>query len=92
MLITKLGFVKPSFVAIYSYVGGSDYIAGPYNITIAPGLIRVPFIVNISKDYELDDSEYFNLAIVQTRLLSSNRVTLGSPNQTEVIIIDNAGE
>ena len=74
------------------YVGGNDYIAGPYNITIAPGLTRVPFIVNISKDYELDDSEYLNLAIVPTRLLSSNRVALGLPNQTEVIITDNIGE
>ena len=78
---------------LYSYTGGEDYTSGPYNITFPAGQTRVTFTVNINQDNELDDSEYFNLAIKQTRLLSSNRVTVvaDTRRQTKVIIMDSTG-
>ena len=78
-------------IHISSYTGGKDYTTGPYNVTFAAGQTHAPVIVNINKDNEVDDSEYFNLAIKQTRLLSSNRVciTTGILSQTRVIIMDN---
>ena len=69
---------------------GVDYDSGPYAVTFPAGVTSVPFDVPINNDNILESNEQFQLRIVPKSL--PDRVTVSSPSQTIVSIIDNDGE
>ena len=71
-------------------VGGSDYDAGPYNITIPAGKIHVLFNITITNDNMHEEIEWFELYILTTQDLL-NRIYFGKNLTTNISIEDNDG-
>ena len=71
-------------------VGGSDYDAGPYNITIPAGKIHVPFNITIMNDNMHEEIEWFELYIPTTQNLP-DRIYFGKNLTTNSSIDDNDG-
>ena len=65
-----------------------DYQSGPYNVTFTAGEISTILYIPIRNDSVLEEDETFIIDIIRT---SFNRITIGSPYQTTVTIIDNEG-
>ena len=64
-----------------------DYDSGPYTVTFAAGVTRVPFNVPITDDMTLEGNENFMLTINETSLPGD--ITRGTPGEATVIIVDN---
>ena len=71
-------------------VGGSDYDAGPYNITIPAGKIHVLFNVTIMNDNMHEEIEWFELYIPTTQELPEG-IYFGENLTTNISIEDNDG-
>jgi len=69
---------------------GIDYDSGPFNLTIPAGETSYQFSIEIINDNVLESFEFFNLTINPLSLPA--KVSVGNPNQTVVIIIDNDGK
>ena len=69
-------------------IGGSDYDAGPYNITIPAGKIRVLFNITIMNDNTHEEIEWFELYIPTTQDLP-DRIYYGENSTTNISIEDN---
>ena len=69
-----------------------DYTVGPYYVTFTAGYTSATFDVNITKDNVFEESEYFTLTIVSSKLLDRKKVyvTRDNRSQTKVIIIDDS--
>ena len=65
-----------------------DYISGPYTVTFPAGMTRVPFNIPINNDDILEGNENFMLTIDPTSLPPTG-VTVGTPDQAIVTIVDN---
>ena len=63
-----------------------DYGSGPYTVTFPAGTTRVPFNVSINNDDILEDNEDFMLTINPSSVPTG--VTVGSPDQATVTIVD----
>ena len=71
-----------------NFVGGKDYNpSGPYNVIIPSGKNDVTFSVTITDDNIREESETFDLIIVESSL--PNGVTSSNPKTTTVTIMDN---
>ena len=66
-------------------------MAGPYSITFLSGNIRVPFDVAIVDDSILESDENFILTVDPSSLTNS-RVTVGSPSDSTITIMDDDGK
>ena len=75
---------------ILLYVGGDDYVPGPFNVTIPAGEISVPFNISIIDDSIFEGNESFNLIIYLQSL--PHRSSLGSGCMALVTIVDDDGE
>ena len=71
-------------LCIYTYVGGSDYDPGPYNLTIPAGNKSLLFTVPLAIDNVVELEEEFELRIDRVSLA----VLIGA-NPTRVVIVDN---
>ena len=71
-------------------VGGSDYDAGLYSITIPAGKIRVLFNITIINDNIREEIEWFELYIPTTQDLL-DRIFFGENLTTNISIEDNDG-
>ena len=63
-----------------------DYGSGPYTVTFPAGVTSVPFNVSIIDDMIFEGNENFILTIDRSSL--PNDVTVGSPDQATVTIVD----
>ena len=63
-----------------------DYGSGPYIVTIPAGVTSVPFDVPITDDDTLEVNENFTFTIDPSTLPTD--VTVGSPDQATVTIVD----
>ena len=70
-------------------IGGEDYTAGPYSVTIPPNMTEVSFNVNITGDNLLENNETLKLSLSSSTL--PDRVTV-DPSEVTVTIIDNDGK
>ena len=68
------------------YIGGDDYIVGPYFVTIHAGETNGSFEIFIIDDKMLESDESFDLNIDINTL--PDDVTLGSSGSVTVIIIN----
>ena len=66
-----------------------DYGSGPYIVTIPAGMTRVPFDVPITDDGIQEGNEDFMLTINPSL---PTGVTVGSPDQATVTIVDDEGK
>lgn len=66
-------------------------MAGPYSITFLSGNFRVPFDVAIVDDSILESDENFILTVDPSSLTNS-RVTVGSPSDSTITIMDDDGK
>ena len=69
-----------------------DYVSGPYTVTFPAGMTSVPFDIAINDDMIFEGNEDFILTIDPASLPTDVSVTVGSPNQTTVTIVDNDGK
>ena len=69
---------------------GIDYDSGPFNLIIPAGGTSYQFSIEIINDNILESFEIFNLTINPLSLPTN--VSVGNPNQTMVLIIDNDGK
>ena len=67
-----------------------DYGSGPYTVTFPAGATSVPFNVSINDDTILEGDEDFMLTIDPSSLPPTG-VTVGSPDQATVTIVDDEG-
>ena len=65
---------------------GSDYVPGPYNVTIPAGHTSVSFDVPIIDDNILEDNENFSLVIIPESL--PNLLSHGNPSMATMIIVN----
>ena len=65
-----------------------DYGSGPYTVTFPAGITMVLFDIPINDDMIFEGNENFTLTIVPTSLPPTG-VTVGSPDQATVTIVDN---
>ena len=65
------------------FTGGSDYEAGPYNVTIPKGEMSAELCINITNDEELEDDEAFIIHINEAA-----DVVLNKSVETTVTILD----
>jgi len=73
------------------YVGGIDYDAGPYNVTVPAEKTEVTFSVTIHNDTILERTESFTLSI-NSRFFETDRILIGNTNSSLVIINDTSGK
>ena len=66
---------------------GSDYDAGPYNVTFPAGKTHASFNITITDDTLVEGEENFTLSIDQSSLPDS--VSISDHNETTVTILDN---
>ena len=72
-------------------IAGDDYTgSGPFYITFPAGDVNVVFIISISNDDIVEDTETFTLSINPSSLPSD--VTVDDPSQATVTIIDDDSE
>ena len=64
-----------------------DYGSGPYTVTFPAGVTSVPFNVSIIDDMIFEGNEDFMLTIDPSSLIPTG-VTVGSPDQATVTIVD----
>ena len=70
---------------------GSDYMNGPYTITLSAGSTTASFNVSIIDDSVLEsEEEHFTLTINSSSLLSG--VTAGTSNSSRITIMDDEGK
>ena len=67
-----------------------DYISGPYTVTFPAGMTRVPFNITINDDDILEGNENFMLTINPSSVPTG--VTVGTPDQATVTIVDGDGK
>ena len=73
---------------MYNPTGGeTDYISGPFNVTIPAGQTNASFDVTITDDNIYEENEEFILTIDQSSTL--NGVLIGSPDTVMIVIADN---
>lgn len=72
------------FMHAYTYVGGSDYDPGPYNLTIPAGNTSLLFTIPLAIDNIVELVEEFELRIDRVSL-----AVLISAGPTRVVIVDN---
>ena len=65
------------------FAGGSDYEAGPYNVTIPKGEMSAELCINITNDEVLEDDEVFII-----RINKAADLVLMKPVETTVTILD----
>ena len=65
-----------------------DYGSGPYTVTFPAGMTMVSFNIPINDDDILEGSESFMLTIDPNSLPSGGTITVGSPDQATVTIVD----
>ena len=68
------------------FLGGSDYVSGPFEVTIPAGQISISFNVPIVDDTMLEGNENFDLFIVPRSL--PKRVTHSNPSRITITILD----
>lgn len=75
-------------VRIYIYLkgGGRDFSIGSFDITFPAGETIALYNVSINNDNIIEHNETFTISIVPSSL--PNGVTVATPNQTTVTIID----
>ena len=67
----------------------NDYIPrGPFEITFPPGSRRQLYNVTIVDDTKSENSEFFNANVSLARPEDASRVTIGSPYQPLIEILD----
>ena len=66
-----------------------DYVSGPYTVTFSAGMTSVPFNIPINNDNVFEGDENFMLTIDPNSLPNDVSVTVGSPDQATVTIVDN---
>ena len=71
-----------------NFIGGNDYIATSYNITIPSQTTHVLFNISIIDDNILEDTENFTVTIMS----SQPSITVNTPDQTTIIIVDDDGK
>ena len=64
---------------------------GPYTITFLAGSTTASFDVSIVNDNILESDENFTL-IVSSSSISDTRVTVGSPSDSTITIMDDEGK
>jgi len=69
---------------------GSDYVPGPYNVTILAGHTSVSFDVTIIDDNILEDNENFSLVIISESL--PTLFSHGNPSVATIIIMNDDGK
>ena len=69
------------------YVGGMDYVSGPYMVTFEVGMTNGSFNVSIHDDNMLESNEMFNLNINESSL--PDGISVGDIGVTTVTILDN---
>ena len=75
---------------LYVTGGRVDYESGPYTVIIPAEESSIQFDISIVDDDVLEGNERFNLIINSSSL--PNHVTVTTPYQARVIIVDNDGE
>ena len=75
------------YVICHNITGGDDYDSGPYNITFTAGTANNSFTITISDDNAFEDNESFVVTITSLPSI----ITVGSPHQTTVTIVDDDG-
>ena len=83
---------RQCFKTVYLQItgGGVDYDSGPYTVTFSAGETRAPFNISINNDNIFEMNENFALTINGSSLPTG--VTVSTPNETIVTIIDNEGK
>ena len=71
----------------YHVTGGVDYGSGPYTVTFPAGTTMVSFNIPINDDMIFEGNEDFMLTINPSPLPTG--VSVGSPDQATVTIVDN---
>ena len=69
-----------------------DYGSGPYTVTFPAGTTMVQFNVSINDDEIFEGDENFMLTIDPNSLPNDVSVTVGTPDQATVTIVDNDRE
>ena len=69
-----------------------DYVSGPYTVTFPAGMTNVPFDIPINDDNVFEGSETFMLTIDPNSLPNDVSVSVGTPDQATVTIVDNDGK
>ena len=69
-----------------------DYGSGPYSVTFPAGMTSVPFDIPINNDDIVEGNEIFMLTIDPASLPTDVSVTVGSPDQATVTIVDDDGK
>ena len=75
-----------TYIYHHMFTGGSDYEAGPYNVTIPKGERSANYCINITNDEELEMDEAFVIEINVNKLHPD--VVLMQPMETRVTIMD----
>ena len=71
----------------HNITGGDDYDSGPYDITFTAGTTSSSFTITIEDDNTFEDNESFVVTITSLPSI----ITVGSPRQATVTIIDDDG-
>ena len=69
-----------------------DYDSGPYTVTFPAGMTSASFDIPIINDTIFEGNETFMLTIDPASLLTNVDVTVGSPDQATVTIVDDDGK
>ena len=68
------------------FLGNTEFVLGPYSITILAGSTYKDFDVPVNDDYLCESNKTIPLFISTSSL--PDRVSLGDPSEATVIIID----
>ena len=78
------------YITVISNSTGEDYGSGPYSVTFPAGLTNSSLYISITDDDILEGTEYFNIMIDSSSLISG--ITVGSLDQATVAILDADGK
>jgi len=74
---------------LLQYTGDEDYVTGPYNVTVVPGMIRRMFNISLVNNNILERREVFNITADSNSLPEQ---VFFSNQQSQVLINDDDGE
>lgn len=72
----------------YIFIGGDDYVVGPYSVVIPAGNTHVKFNVSIMDDTTVEPHQSIILMLSDS---VPNTVMPTNPDRATVIIVDNDG-
>lgn len=82
-------YIATCLIYVDIYIAGKDFIGGTRNVSIPAGKSMVNFTVDTIISEMVECDETFNISIIS---VTTCGVTIGSNNNSKVIIKDNDGE